>query len=222
MISFTLNFILPLLEDVEVDGIFPSVVGLLDEGFRSVVVVSVLVRDLVGDFVGELVEVFIGDFVGDVVGVFVGYFIRDFVDDFSRSISIRGLGSFVGDEGGVWVGDTDGDLGGEGLGEMEGDFIGEGGVASSSSSTGIGLTTGELSITSSSCKLVPEGFGMSKWTFFGFLLDEVIACIASLNVLEISCHAFLMVASPSGLNVGSSNLFLLFALVCVGYASDQI
>ena len=101
MISFTFNFLLALLEDVEVDGVFPSVVGLSDEGFRSVVVVLVLVRDLVGDFVKQLVRVFIGDFVREVVRVFVGNFVGDFVDDFSGSISVGGLGSFIGDRGRV-------------------------------------------------------------------------------------------------------------------------
>ena len=123
------------------------------------------------------------------------------------------MGSFIGDERGVWVSDTDRDLGGEGVGEMEGDFVSEGGVAGSSSSTGVKLTSRESFITSGSCKLVPEGFGMSKRTFFDFLLDDAIACIASLNASEISCHACLMVASPSGLDVGSFDLFLFVALV---------
>ena len=105
---------------------------------------------------------------------------------------------------------------------MEWDFVSEGGVAGSSSSTGNRLTTGESSITSGSYNLVPEGFGMMKWIFFGFLFNEVIACIASLNASKISCRACLMKTSPSVLDVGSSNLFLLFSLVCVGCASDQI
>ena len=46
--------------------------GFSDEGFGSVVVVSVLVGDLVGDFIRELVGVFLGDVVEEVVGVFVG------------------------------------------------------------------------------------------------------------------------------------------------------
>ena len=162
------------------------------------VVVLVLVGNLVGDFVGDLVK------------------------DFSGSISVRGVGSFVEDGGEVRVGDTNRDLGGEGLGEMEGDFVSEGGVVGSSSLMGIRLTSGESSITSGSCKLVPEGFGMSKRTFFGFLLDEVVSCVVSLNVSKISCHACLIVASPSGLDVGRSNLFPFVSLVCVGCASDQI
>ena len=210
MISFTLNFLFNLLEEVEVDGLFPSLVGLLDEGIWSALVVSVLVEDLVGDLVRDFVRDLVGDFVGD------------FVEDFSGSISVEGVGSFVGDRGGVCVGDIDEDLGGEGLGEVDGDFVGKGGVAGSSSLMGIKLTYGESSMTSSSCKLFPEGFGMSKRTFFGFLLDEVIASIASLNVSEISCHACLMAASPSSLDVESSNLFLFVSLVWVGCASDQI
>ena len=87
MISFTLNFLLPFLEDVEVDGIFPSDVGLSDEGFRLVVAVLVLVKDLVGDFVGEVVRVFIGDFVEEVVGVFVGDFVGEVVEDFIRDFA---------------------------------------------------------------------------------------------------------------------------------------
>ena len=63
---------------------------------------------------------------------------------------------------------------------------------------------------------------MSKQTFFGFLLDEVIACIASLNASEISCRACFMAASLSGPDVGRFDFFLFFALVCMGYASDQI
>ena len=46
MISFTLNFLLDLLEEVEVNGLFPSLVGFSDEGFGSAKVVSVLDRDL--------------------------------------------------------------------------------------------------------------------------------------------------------------------------------
>lgn len=65
---------------------------------------------------------------------------------------------------------------------MEGDFVGEGGVAGSFSSTGVRITFGESSMTLGSFKLVPRGFGMSKKTFFNFLLDEVIAAIASLNI----------------------------------------
>jgi hypothetical protein len=52
-ISFTLNFLLDFPEEVKVDRLFPSGVGLSDEGFGSVVVVSVFVEDLVGDFVGD-------------------------------------------------------------------------------------------------------------------------------------------------------------------------
>ena len=88
-ISFTLNFLLSFLEEVKVDEIFPLVVGLSDEGFGSVVVVSALVRDLVGDLVGDLVRVFLRDFL------------RDLVKDFSGSISIGQMGSFVEDGGGV-------------------------------------------------------------------------------------------------------------------------
>lgn len=97
-----------------------------------------------------------------------------------------------------------------------------GGVAGSSSSTWVGLTSRESSITSGSYKVVLEGFRMSKWMLFGFLLDEVVACVASLNASEISCHACFMAASLSGPDVGRSNLFLFFALVCMGCASDQI
>ena len=99
------SFVTDLLEGVEIDGLFPSLVGFSDEGFGSTVVVSVLVGDLVGDFVG--------DFVGDSVR------------DFSWSVSVGGVGSFVGEGGGVCVIDTDGDLGGEELGEIDGDFDGE-------------------------------------------------------------------------------------------------
>jgi hypothetical protein len=193
MISFTLNFLFFLLEEVEDDGVFPSLVVFLDEGFGLGVVVLVLDGDLVGDFMK--------DFIGDLV------------EDFSRSISIGGVGSFVRDGGGVCVSDTDEDLGGEGLGEMDGDFISEGGVVGSSSSTGVRLTFGESSMTSGSCMVVPEGFGMSKKTFFRFLLDEVVPTITSLNASEISCHACLMVASPSKSDVRSSELFLFVSLV---------
>ena len=105
---------------------------------------------------------------------------------------------------------------------MEGDFIREGGVVGSSSSIVVRLTFGESSMTLGSYKLVLEGFGMSKQTFFNFLLDEAVTAIASLNASEISCCACLMATSPSGLDVGSSDLFLLFSLVCLGCASDQI
>ena len=96
---------------------------------------------------------------------------------------------------------------------MDGDFIGEGGVASTSSLMVVGLIFGESSMTSGSCKLVLEGFGMSKQMFFSFLLDEVVTTIASLNASEISCWACLMVASPSGPDVESSDLFLFVTLV---------
>ena len=66
-ISFTLNFLLPLLEGVKVDGLFFVDVGLSNKGFGLVVVVSVLVEDFVGDFVGEAVGVFNGDFIGSVI-----------------------------------------------------------------------------------------------------------------------------------------------------------
>ena len=105
---------------------------------------------------------------------------------------------------------------------MEGDFIDDGGVAGSSSSIGVGLTFGESSMTSGSCKLVPEGFGMSKRMLFNFLLDEAITAITSLSASEISCRACLMVTSSSGPDVGSSDLFLLFSLICMGCTSDQI
>ena len=82
--------------------------------------------------------------------------------------------------------------------------------------------SGESSITSGSCKLVPEGFGMSKQMFLGFLVDEVVACATSLNASEISCRAYCMAASLSGPDVERSNLFLFFALICVGCASNQI
>ena len=58
----------PLLEDIEVDGLFFADVGLSNKGFESVVVVSVLVRD----FIGLVLGVFVGDLVREVVGVFVG------------------------------------------------------------------------------------------------------------------------------------------------------
>ena len=45
----------------------------------------------------------------------------------------------------------------------------------------IRLTFGESSMTSGSSKLVTAGFGMSKRIVFGFLLDEVVATITSLN-----------------------------------------
>ena len=61
-ISFTLNFLLDLLEEVEVDELFPSLVGFLDEEFGSTVVVSVLVRDLVRDLVEDLVGDLVEDF----------------------------------------------------------------------------------------------------------------------------------------------------------------
>ena len=94
------------------------------------------------------------------------------------------MGSLVKDGGGVWVDDIDGDLGGEGVGEMEGDFVGEGGVAGSSSLTRVKLTSGESSITSGSCKVVLEGFKMSKWTLFDLLIYEVIACCFSKRVVN--------------------------------------
>ena len=242
MISFTLNFLLPLLEGVEVDGIFFVNLGLSTKGFGSVVVVSVLVRDFVGDFVREVVGVFIGDFVelevkvfvgdligevvrvfvGDVVGSVVGDFAGDFVGDFSWSVSVGGLGSLVGDGVGVWAGDIDGDIGGEGIGEMGRDFVGEGGVAGSSSSTWVGLTSGEFSITSSSSTVVPEGFGMSKWMLFYFFLEEIVSCVASLNASEISCRTYFMAASLSGPDVRRSDLFLFFSLVYVGCTCNQI
>ena len=112
IISFTLNFLLDLLEEVEVDGLFPSLVGFSDDGFRSAVVVVVLVGDLVGDFIGDFVGDLVEDFVGDLVGDFIG----DLVEDFSGSVFVRGVGSFVREGRGVCVGDTDEDLGGEGLG----------------------------------------------------------------------------------------------------------
>ena len=96
---------------------------------------------------------------------------------------------------------------------MDGDFDGKGGVVGSSSLMGVGLTFGESSMTLGSCKLVPEGFGMSKRTIFGFLLDEVVAAIASLNASEISCRACLLDASPSGPDVESFDLFLFVTLV---------
>ena len=77
-------------------------------------------------------------------------------------------------------------------------------------------------MTSGSCKLVPEGFGMSKRMLFNFLLDEAITAITSLSASEISCRACLMVTSSSGPDVGSSDLFLLFSLICMGCTSDQI
>ena len=92
-----MNFLLALLEGIEVDGLFPSIVGMSDEGFGSVAIVSVLVQDLAGDFVGDLVGVFIRGFVGDFDGDFGG----DLVKDFSGSISVGGVGSFVRDGGGV-------------------------------------------------------------------------------------------------------------------------
>ena len=207
-----MNFLLDLLEEVEIDRLFPSFMVFSDEQFRSAVVVSVLVGDLVGDIVRDLVRDFVRDLVGDLVG--------DLVKDLLGSISVGGVDSFVKDRGGVCVGDTNEDLGGEGLGEIDGDFIDKGGVVGSSSLMGVRLTFGELSMASGSCKIVPEGFGMSKQTFFGFLLEEVVATITSLNALEISYQDFLMEASPSIPDVSSSNLFLFLALVWVGWASD--
>ena len=237
-ISFNLNFLFPLLEGVEVDGLFFVEVGLSNGGFGLVVVASVLASDFVGDFVVEVVgvflgefvrlvvKVFVGDLVREVVGVFVGDVIRavvggfagDFVEDFPGSTSVGGLGFLVGEGGG----DIDGDLGGEGVGEMDRYLLGKGGVAGSSSSTWVGLTSGESSITYGSSTVVPEGFEISKWTVFCFLLEEVVACVASLNASEISCCACFIAASLSGPDVGRSDLFLFFSLVCVGCASNQI
>ena len=68
-------------------------------------------------------------------------------------------------------------------------------------------------MTSGSSNLVTMGFGMSKRTIFGFLLDEAIVSIASLNASEISCWSCLIAASPSGPEIRSSNLFIFVALV---------
>ena len=144
------------------------------------------------------------------------------VKDFSDSISIRGFGSFIGEGGGVCVGETDGDLGGVDVGEIDGVFEGEGGVDGSSSSTVVGLTLGESSMTSGSSMLVTVGFRMSKHIVFVFLLDEAVSVITSLNASEICYWACLIVASPSRPRVGSSNLFLFIALVCVSCTFDQI
>ena len=65
-ISFILNFLLlgffDLLEGVEVNGVFPSFVGVSNEEFGSLVVFSVVVGSL-GDGV-LLVRVLVGDLVG--------------------------------------------------------------------------------------------------------------------------------------------------------------
>ena len=113
-------------------------------------------------------------------------------------------------------------MGGEEIRQIDGDFDGEGGVLGSSSLMVVVLTLGESPMTLGSSMLVMAGFGMSKWTVFGFFLDEVVYAIASLNAFEISCQACLMVASPSGSEVGSSDHFLFIAHVCVDYVFDHI
>ena len=104
-------------------------------------------------------------------------------------------------------------MGGEEIGEIDGDFDGEGGVVGSSSLTIVGLTLGESFMTSGSSNLVMVVFDMSKRIVFGFLLDEVVVAIASLNASEISCQSCLMATSPFGLELGSSDLFLFVTLV---------
>lgn len=81
------------------------------------------------------------DILGD--GAFLG-------KDFSGVVSIGGVGSFVEDDGGVCVNETDEDLGGDVIGETDGVFEGDGGVDGSFSSMDVGLTLGESSMTSSS------------------------------------------------------------------------
>lgn len=171
------------------------------------VVFSVLVGDLVWDFTGDLVRDFVGDLVGD--------FVKDLVRDFPRSVS-------VGEGGGIFVGNTDRNLGGEEIREIDGDLNGEGGVAGSSSMTVVRLTLGESSMTLGSSKFVMAGFGMSKWTDFGFFLDETVSAIDSLNASEISYRACLMAISPSGSEAGSSDLFLFVSHICVSCAFDHI
>ena len=114
---------------------------------------------------------------------------RQLVGDFSGSVSIGGFGSFIREEGGVCVGETDGDLGGADAGEIDGVFEGEGGVDGSYSSTVIGPMLGESSMTSGSSMLVTVAFKMSKWTIFDFFLDKVVSVIASLNASEICYRA---------------------------------
>ena len=69
---------------------------------------------------------------------------------FSSFVSIEGFGSFVRDGVGDCVNETDRDLGGDVFRETNGVFEGDGDVDSSSSSTVVGLTLGELSMTSRS------------------------------------------------------------------------
>lgn len=130
-------------------GFSLSVVVFSDEGFGSSTGFSVVVSSL-----------------GD--GVFL---VRVLVRHFSGSVFVGGLGSFMRQGGGVCVSETDEDLGGNEVGEIDGVFEGEGGVEGSSSSIVVGLTLGVSSMTSGSSMLVTAGFGMSKWTVFGFLLD---------------------------------------------------
>lgn len=140
-ISFSLNFLLlgifDFLEGVEVDGIFPSLVGFLDEGFRSTVGFSIIVGSL-GDGV-FLARVLVGDLVRDLVGDLVGDLVREFLG----SVSMGGLGSFVREGGGVCISDTDRYLGGEEIREIDGDFDSERGIASYFSLMVVGLTLGE-------------------------------------------------------------------------------
>ena len=98
MISLSLNFFLSdffdLVDGVEVDGVFSSGEVFSVEGFWSSAEFLVIV-----------------DFLGD--GVFL-------VEDFFGTISIGGVGSFIGDSGGVCVGDMGADVTGETDGVFEG------------------------------------------------------------------------------------------------------
>ena len=189
-----MSYFFNLVDGVEDNKVFSSVV--LFEGFWLSMVVSVIIG-----------------FLGD--GVFLG-------GHFSSVVSVKGFGSFVEDGGGVCISETDGDLGGDDVEEIDEVFEGDGSVDGSSSSTIVGLKLGKSSMTSGSSMLVTLGFGTSKQTVLGFLLDEVVSVIASLYACKIYCWACSIVVSPSGPRVGISNLFLFIALVCVNSTLDQI
>lgn len=199
-ISFNLNFFLSSFFDL-VDGgrgrwSFFFGCDFSVEGFWSLAGVSIVINSL-----------------GD--GVFL-------VRDFSGFVSVEGFGSFVGEGGGVCIGEIDGDLHGDDVGETDGVFEGEGDVDGSSSSTIVGLMLGESSMTLGSSMLVTLGFRMSKQTVLGFLLDEVVSAFASLYACEISYQACSITASPSGQRARRSDLFLFVTLVYVDYALDKI
>ena len=88
---------LDLLEGVEVDGLFPSLVGFSDEGFGLMMVVSVLVGDLVGDFPGSVSIGGVGSFVREGGGVSVGDTDEDLGGEELREID----GDFDGEGGAV-------------------------------------------------------------------------------------------------------------------------